>query len=65
MMEFVLNDSTISLSMYKSKESVKKSSSILLRNLVLMIFITENARSVVAVEIGRVSTRITTLKTSW
>ena len=61
MMESVLNDSTISLSMYKSKKFVKKSSSILLRNLVLTIFIVENAHSVVAVKIGR----ITTLKTSW
>jgi hypothetical protein len=38
------------LSMYTIKESVRNSSSILLRSLVLTIFMAENAHSVVAVE---------------
>jgi hypothetical protein len=65
MIESLLNVAATSLSMYTIRESVKNSSSILLRSLVLTIFIAENARSVVAVETGRVSTSTITRKTSW
>jgi hypothetical protein len=51
--------------MYTIRESVINSSSILLRSLVLTIFIAENARYIVAVETGRVSTSTITRKTSW
>jgi hypothetical protein len=50
----------ISFLMYNIKESIRNSSSILLRILVLMIFMVENARFVVAVEMRRVS-RSTTI----
>jgi hypothetical protein len=56
---------TTSLSMYTIRESVRNSSSILLRSLVLTIFMVENARSVVTVEMGRVKTSTITRKTSW
>jgi hypothetical protein len=56
---------TTSLSMYTIKESVRNSSSILLRSLVLTLFMAENAYFVVAVETGRVSTSTITRKTSW
>ena len=59
--EFKLNVEVISFSMYNIKESVKKSFSILFQRLVLITFITENARFVVVVETGRVSTSLTIL----
>jgi len=62
MIESMLIVATTSLSMYTIEESVKNSSSILLRSLVLTIFMAENARSVVAVETGRVSTSTITRK---
>jgi len=56
MIESMLIVAATFLSMYTIGESVKKSSSILLRSLVLTIFFAENARFVVMVETGRVST---------
>ena len=61
MIESKLNVEAISFSMYNIKEFVKKSFSILFQVLVLTTFVAENARSVVAVETGRVSTSITIL----
>jgi hypothetical protein len=61
MIKSILSVAAISFSMYNIRESVKNSSSILLRNLVLMIFMAENAHSIVVVEMGRVS-RNTKLK---
>ena len=46
----------ISLSMYVINVSVRESSSILLRSLILTIRRVEKDRSIVAVETGRVST---------
>ncbi len=51
----------ISFSMYKIKESVKKSFSTLLQSLVLTIFMVENVCFVVVVETRRVSTNISSL----
>jgi hypothetical protein len=51
--------------MYTIREFVRNSSSILLRSLVLTIFMAENDRSVVAVEMERASTNTITRKTSW
>jgi hypothetical protein len=65
MIESMLIVATTSLSMYTIRESVRNSSSILLQSLVLTIFMAENARSVITVETGRVSTRTITRKTSW
>jgi hypothetical protein len=65
MIESILIVATTSLSMYTIRESVRNSSSILLRSLVLTIFMVENARSVVTVEMGRVKTSTITRKTSW
>jgi hypothetical protein len=53
------------LLMYTIEKSVRNLSSILLRSLVLTIFMAENDRSVVAVEMGRVSTSTIIRKTSW
>jgi hypothetical protein len=64
MIESVLNIVAISFSIYNIKESVKNLSLILLQNLVLTIFLAENARSVIAVETGKVSRSTTTRKTS-
>ena len=49
--------SAISLSMWTSKLFSRNSFFILLRSLVLIIFIAENAHSVIAVDTGRVKTR--------
>jgi hypothetical protein len=65
MIESMLIVAATSLSIYTIKESVRNSSSILLRSLVLIIFIVENARYVVVIETGRVSTSTITRKTSW
>ena len=59
--ESVLIVTAISLSMNNIIVSDKNSSSILLRRSVLITFIAENAHSVVAVEMRRVSTSLTTL----
>jgi hypothetical protein len=65
MIESVLNVTAIYFLMYNIKESTRNSLSILLQNLILMIFMVKNAHSVVTVEIGRVSKSTTTRKTSW
>jgi len=66
MIEFMLIVATTSLLKYTIEELVRNSFSILLRSLVLtLIFMVENARSVVAVETWRVSTSTITQKTSW
>ena len=61
MIEFKLNVEVISFSMYNIKESVKKSFSILFQMSILTTFIAENARFIVVVETGRVSTSLTIL----
>jgi len=43
---------------------VKKSFSILLRKFVLITFVVENTQSIVVIEIGQVSTSMTTPQTS-
>jgi hypothetical protein len=60
--ESELNFAIISLSLYNIKELVGNSYSILLRSLISTIFITKNARFVVAIEIGRISTSPITRK---
>jgi Na+/pantothenate symporter len=64
LIESLLIVAATSLSMYTIEKSVRNSSSILLRSLVLTIFMAENDRSVVAVETGRVSTSTITRKAS-
>ena len=61
MIKSKLNVETIFFSMYNIKESIKKIFSILFRKLVLTNFIAENARSIVAIETGRVSKNFTIL----
>jgi hypothetical protein len=65
MIESMLIVAATSLSMYTIRESIRNSSSILLRSLILTIFMAENDCSVIAVETGRVSTSTITQKTSW
>lgn len=60
----VENPVAISFSMYINKQSLRNPSSILFRSLVLTSFIAENARSVVAVETGKVRTRRISLSSS-
>ena len=56
MMSSVENPTANSFSMYINKQSLRNPSSILFLSLVLTSFIAENARSVVAVETGKVRT---------
>ncbi|KAM7482117.1 hypothetical protein LguiB_006700 [Lonicera macranthoides] len=64
MIDSVLMFLAISLSMKIVKEFIRKSSSILLRSLDLTILIAENARSMVAVETGRVRINLINLSIS-
>ena len=61
MIEFVLIVTAMSLSMNNIKVFDKNLSSILLQRSVLMTFIVENARFVVAAETGIISTSLSTL----
>jgi hypothetical protein len=65
MIEFVQSVVAISFSIYNIKESIRNSYAILLRSLVLIIFMVENAYFVVAVETGRVSRSTIARKISW
>jgi len=59
--EYVLKFATISLLMYKIKESIRNLFFIILRSLILTIFMVEKAQFIVAAKIGKVSKHITTL----
>jgi hypothetical protein len=65
MIEYILSVTTISFSIYNIRESVRNASLILLRSLVLMIFMAENAHFVVTVKTRRVSRSTIIRKTSW
>ena len=62
---FYTNFATISLSIYKIKESFGKQSFFLFWNLILTIFITKKIHSIVVVEIERMNTSIIKLLECW
>ena len=64
MMESILIVTTMSFSKNNIMAFIKNLSCILLRNLVLVTFIVENASSIVVVETRRVNISVTTLQPS-